>query len=308
MYTAGEVQGGTSPRDSRTEGPSMEMAQGGVPRPAIPRGGGAAGHTVGYPMRPPSNAMLNMGGMPSATATASTPPTVAGATGVSPWTAATLPGVSMPSTMTAAPRNTKAKDSKPRKSVTDMAHLVPRKRPPSDSVESMGNMGDGDGVDNAGNDGFPVQYRPATDSKGYGTFSVLDRRLNLDAFRPDASLYSLLRSWVQDDPSRPINFAQANGPRKIYPSSQLKQQKTDTTRRIRKRAATTVSSESIVNSLQHVSCDELLATHVAFLRQLKRWSLQHRALEYAADRGVNRVINEEMGIPACEVSETRSMA
>ena len=33
---------------------------------------------------------------------------------------------------------------------------------------------------------------------------VLDRRVNLDACAPDASHYSLLRAWVQDDPCRQI--------------------------------------------------------------------------------------------------------
>ena len=33
---------------------------------------------------------------------------------------------------------------------------------------------------------------------------VMDRRVNLDACAPDASHYSLLRSWVQDDPCRQI--------------------------------------------------------------------------------------------------------
>lgn len=35
-------------------------------------------------------------------------------------------------------------------------------------------------------------------------FHVLDRRINFDAFPEDASLYSLLRAWVQDDPYRYI--------------------------------------------------------------------------------------------------------
>ena len=35
-------------------------------------------------------------------------------------------------------------------------------------------------------------------------FHVLDRRVNFDAHPSDASMYSLLRSWVQDDPYRQI--------------------------------------------------------------------------------------------------------
>mmetsp|Transcript_42175 Transcript_42175/g.98858 ORF Transcript_42175/g.98858 Transcript_42175/m.98858 type:complete len:291 (-) Transcript_42175:222-1094(-) len=35
-------------------------------------------------------------------------------------------------------------------------------------------------------------------------FHVLDRRINLDSFHKDASFYTLLRSWVQDDPYRQI--------------------------------------------------------------------------------------------------------
>jgi len=33
-------------------------------------------------------------------------------------------------------------------------------------------------------------------------FHILDRRINLDAFDKDASFYSLMRAWVQDDPYR----------------------------------------------------------------------------------------------------------
>jgi hypothetical protein len=39
---------------------------------------------------------------------------------------------------------------------------------------------------------------------------VMDRRVNLDACAPDASNYSLLRSWVQDDPHRQIPSAGSN--------------------------------------------------------------------------------------------------
>ena len=35
-------------------------------------------------------------------------------------------------------------------------------------------------------------------------FHVLDRRVNFDAHPSDSSMYSLLRSWVQDDPYRQI--------------------------------------------------------------------------------------------------------
>ena len=35
-------------------------------------------------------------------------------------------------------------------------------------------------------------------------FHILDRRVNFDAHPEDASLYSLLRSWVQDDPYRQV--------------------------------------------------------------------------------------------------------
>ena len=35
-------------------------------------------------------------------------------------------------------------------------------------------------------------------------FHILDRRINFDAFPEDASFYSLLRAWVQDDPYRYI--------------------------------------------------------------------------------------------------------
>ena len=35
-------------------------------------------------------------------------------------------------------------------------------------------------------------------------FHILDRRINFDSFPEDASLYSLLRAWVQDDPYRYI--------------------------------------------------------------------------------------------------------
>jgi hypothetical protein len=35
---------------------------------------------------------------------------------------------------------------------------------------------------------------------------VFDRRIDLVSVPPDASLYSLLRAWVQDDPSRPAQM------------------------------------------------------------------------------------------------------
>jgi len=41
-------------------------------------------------------------------------------------------------------------------------------------------------------------------------FHILDRRINFDAFPEDASVYSLLRAWVQDDPYRFIPSHESN--------------------------------------------------------------------------------------------------
>lgn len=46
------------------------------------------------------------------------------------------------------------------------------------------------------------QIRDAIPGNASCIFHILDRRVNLDAHAPDASFYSLLRSWVQDDPYR----------------------------------------------------------------------------------------------------------
>jgi len=44
------------------------------------------------------------------------------------------------------------------------------------------------------------QVQKAIPPKASSVFHVLDRRINFDSFSPDASLYSLLRAWVKDDP------------------------------------------------------------------------------------------------------------
>jgi hypothetical protein len=46
------------------------------------------------------------------------------------------------------------------------------------------------------------QIREAIPENASCIFHILDRRVNLDAHAHDASFYSLLRSWVQDDPYR----------------------------------------------------------------------------------------------------------
>jgi hypothetical protein len=49
------------------------------------------------------------------------------------------------------------------------------------------------------------QIEQAIPENASSVFHVLDRRVNLDAsFSKDANMYSLLRSWVQDDPDRQI--------------------------------------------------------------------------------------------------------
>ncbi|CAM9907652.1 unnamed protein product, partial [Phaeothamnion confervicola] len=50
--------------------------------------------------------------------------------------------------------------------------------------------------------GWPLDMVPG--SSGGNQFQLYDRRVNLDAFGKDAPLYSLLRAWIQDDPSRPV--------------------------------------------------------------------------------------------------------
>jgi hypothetical protein len=61
----------------------------------------------------------------------------------------------------------------------------------------------------------PQVISEAIPKEASSVFYVLDRRINLDAFGNDASFYSLLRAWVQDDPCRytspedhnPFNFS-----------------------------------------------------------------------------------------------------
>jgi hypothetical protein len=48
------------------------------------------------------------------------------------------------------------------------------------------------------------QIRDAIPENASCIFHVMDRRVNLDAFAPDASFYSLLRAWTLDDPYRQI--------------------------------------------------------------------------------------------------------
>lgn len=48
------------------------------------------------------------------------------------------------------------------------------------------------------------QIMEAMPENASSIFHIMDRRINFDALPPDASFYSLLRSWVQDDPYRKI--------------------------------------------------------------------------------------------------------
>jgi hypothetical protein len=53
-------------------------------------------------------------------------------------------------------------------------------------------------------------------------FHILDRRINFDAFDEDASFYSLLRAWVQDDPYRYIPPTGGNLMEYVTPQSQVR--------------------------------------------------------------------------------------
>ena len=48
------------------------------------------------------------------------------------------------------------------------------------------------------------QVRDAIPENASCVFHIMDRRVNLDSFAPDASFYSLLRAWTLDDPYRQI--------------------------------------------------------------------------------------------------------
>lgn len=52
--------------------------------------------------------------------------------------------------------------------------------------------------------------RKAIPKEASAIFHILDRRVNFDAHEEDATMYSLLRSWVQDDPFRYVPPAGSN--------------------------------------------------------------------------------------------------
>eukprot|EP00638_Chattonella_subsalsa_P019863 CAMPEP_0117882358 /NCGR_PEP_ID=MMETSP0950-20121206/17409_1 /TAXON_ID=44440 /ORGANISM="Chattonella subsalsa, Strain CCMP2191" /LENGTH=75 /DNA_ID=CAMNT_0005737863 /DNA_START=150 /DNA_END=374 /DNA_ORIENTATION=- len=50
---------------------------------------------------------------------------------------------------------------------------------------------------------WPLDVQLPTDAQFHPLYFILSRRLNLQAFPEDTSLYSLLRAWMQDDPTKP---------------------------------------------------------------------------------------------------------
>jgi len=127
---------------------------------------------------------------------------------------------------------------------------------------------------------------------GFPALSILDRRLNLATFPAEKSIYSLMRSWVKDDPTR-----QAPTPSRLGKRPQLSLPRpapeTDLSSATLPPKRRRVEKEQLLNSLHTVSHDVLLEGHLVHMRQVRKWWQRRRAHRYR--RYVARL--RAMGVP-----------
>jgi hypothetical protein len=142
------------------------------------------------------------------------------------------------------------------------------------------------------------QIREAIPENASCIFHILDRRVNLDAHAPDASFYSLLRSWVQDDPYRQMPPPGSNILEYVsLPSEKRIEERTSVVRP--KRKLEDIGMCDVFAKLQNVkmpvpelSPKKLRAQFVAGSKRIKR----HMQKEYLAQMEASRESLRSLGI------------
>jgi len=156
-----------------------------------------------------------------------------------------------------------------------------------------------------------ASFMEASPESTSSVFHVLDRRINLDSFHKDASFYSLLRAWVQDDPYRQIppdmdldHFSNdcSEIPNRIVEHPQIKNTKIDVLKSIqemnrRKLQRKKVSTESskdllknVVEKAKMIRMEKRKSRNTAFIMLSPK--LQNTKVEYflkkiSRDKSVN---------------------
>jgi hypothetical protein len=121
-------------------------------------------------------------------------------------------------------------------------------------------------------------------------FHILDRRVNLDSHAPDASFYSLLRSWVQDDPYRQMPPLGSNFLDYITLPSEIRVQKSASVRRPKRKLPDTGICDvfgELKNRKTHVSelsPKKLREELVAGSKRIKRQRQKEYKVQVEASR------------------------
>ena len=124
--------------------------------------------------------------------------------------------------------------------------------------------------------------------------TVLDRRLSVARFPSDNTIYSLLRSWISDDPTRTILSGERIATNRTKsPPSPLLSTSVSNERRIAERSH--VPKDLLLNSLCSTSQKVLLDDHLSRLKFVRRWFKRRAHLRRRRIRA--RLL--ALGVPEC---------
>ena len=122
------------------------------------------------------------------------------------------------------------------------------------------------------------------DSSGVPALIVADRRLRADQSHAGrGSVYSLLRSWVKDDPTRDASSFPEKLPQNRSLALPPPRKHTIHTRARLVAKVRSTPTEHILNSLDTVPASVLLESHLVRMRLVRKWWQQrcaHRRLRY----------------------------
>lgn len=107
-----------------------------------------------------------------------------------------------------------------------------------------------------------------------GVIRIYDRRINIKELNEDASLYSLLRAWVQDDPERFVEAQKYD----IHKSTIYEPNKYDLVishlQKVLNNRNCYISSSGTgkveINSLQDISPQDILGLHIVYFKQVRK--------------------------------------
>mmetsp|Transcript_4470 Transcript_4470/g.5797 ORF Transcript_4470/g.5797 Transcript_4470/m.5797 type:complete len:208 (-) Transcript_4470:201-824(-) len=113
---------------------------------------------------------------------------------------------------------------------------------------------------------WPLDVQLPTDAQFHPLYFILSRRLNLQAFPEDTSLYSLLRAWMQDDPTKPSLPEPAAVPEAGLDSTLM--------------TAGPLPKEKEKELPPNSCTEDLLKSHISRAKKVKKWFQKSRAHRY----------------------------